>query len=66
MKNPKKISVELTENEIKLIKNALCFVYDKKMELISNKRAILSDEEREVIVKKANEYFDVQDAFDEK
>jgi hypothetical protein len=34
--------------------------------MIGKDRRILSDDEKEIIVKKANEYFDVQDAFDEK
>ena len=53
----------LTHEQKKLIKNALQYVYDSKLDSIKQNWKILTEEERTLIVAKANEYFDLQDYF---
>ena len=55
--------IELTLEEINLIKNALYFVYDKKLDTINKGNKILSKEEKETMVFYANKYFDLTDKF---
>jgi hypothetical protein len=54
----------LTQQQKKLIKNALQYVYDSKLDSIKQNSKILTDEEKSLIVAKANEYFDLQNYFD--
>ena len=48
---PKK---EITSKEIKLIKNALLYVHDKKLDHIKNNRKIMTEKEIDITLVSAN------------
>jgi len=51
--------MEFTEEEKHLLFTALQFVYNKKLDYVKN--YILGEEERDMVLKKANEYDDLRD-----
>jgi len=57
-------TIQLTHEEIELIKIALQYVYDRKMDILSQNRKILSDEATDKLLEQAHKFFDVQDVFD--
>jgi hypothetical protein len=57
-------TIKLNHEEIELIKIALQYVYDRKLEIVSANRKILSQEATQNILDQANKYFDTQDVFD--
>lgn len=57
--------VWLSEDDFKLISNALNYVFNRKLDLIKQSSKILSDEERQVIIEKANPYMDLDDKLKE-
>lgn len=54
-------NLKLTKEELKLIVNALQYVYDSKLDNLKKCAKIISLEESEIIIKKANEYYDLQE-----
>ena len=56
-------TIRISHEEIEIIKSSLQYVYDKKIELISNNRKVLNPEAINNILNSANTYFDVQDIF---
>lgn len=56
-------TIRISHEEIEIIKSSLQYVYDKKIELISNNRKVLNPEVINTILNSANTYFDVQDIF---
>ena len=54
--------LKLTHEEIELIKNALQYVYDSKLDNLGKCRKIISLEESEKIIEVANGYFDLFEA----
>lgn len=56
-------TIRISHEEIEIIKSSLQYVYDKKIELISNNRKVLNPEAINTILNSANTYFDVQDIF---
>ena len=57
-------TIKMTHQEIDMIKTALQYVYDKKIDMINQNRRIMSDDAIDALRKKANEYFDAQSIFD--
>ena len=53
--------IRLTREEIKLITNALQYVYDKKLDIVKMNRKILGEEESMTIIDTANKYYDLQE-----
>ena len=53
-------TLKLSHQEIELIENALLYVYDKKLDMVSNSKRILDKEQRDSIMSVANKYFDLQ------
>mgnify|MGYP007053801429 CR=1 FL=1 len=56
--------IKLKHDEIELIKTALQYVYDKKLDILADSRKILSEEEKELIMNRAGKYYDVLELFD--
>ena len=56
-------TIRISHEEIEIIKTSLQYVYDKKLDLISNNRKVLNPEAINSILNSANAYFDVQDIF---
>ena len=56
-------TIRISHEEIEIIKSSLQYVYDKKLELISNNRKVLNPEVINSILESANIYFEVQDIF---
>lgn len=56
-------TIRLTDEEIEIIKISLQYVYDRKLDIVSQNRKILSKEAFTNIIKEANKYFDTQDVF---
>ena len=56
-------TIRISHEEIEIIKSSLQYVYEKKIELISNNRKVLNPEVVNNILNSANTYFDVQDIF---
>lgn len=56
-------TIRISHEEIEIIKSSLQYVYEKKIELISNNRKVLNPEAINNILNSANTYFDVQDIF---
>ena len=54
-------TLKLSHQEIELIENALLYVYDKKLDMVSNSKRILDKEQRDSIMSVANKYFDLQE-----
>jgi len=57
-------TIRITHEEVELIKTALQYVYDRKLDIVSQSRKILNKDATEKILEQANKYFDVQDIFD--
>jgi len=57
-------TIQLTHEEIELIKMALQFVYDSELEIVKANRKVLGEKAVKEIIEKANKFFDVQDVFD--
>ena len=57
-------SYKINEDQVKLIKNALQYVYDSKLDNIKQSRKIMSEIEIEKTIETANKYYDIQDIFD--
>ena len=57
-------TIMLTHREIEIIKNALQYAYDCKVDIISQNRKILGEQVVEMVLQEANRYFDTQDVFD--
>ena len=57
-------TIQLTHEEIQTIKMALQYVYDRKLDIVSQNRKTLGEDGVNKILEKANKYFDTQDAFD--
>jgi len=53
--------LELTHDEIVLIKNALQYVYDRKMDSIKKNEKIMESNEQQIMLNSANKYFNLQD-----
>jgi len=53
----------LTQQEKEMVKNALMFVYDTKLESIAKNRKIIFLEENIEMLKTANQYYDLTDKF---
>lgn len=58
-----KKQIELTEVEASFIKNALYFVYDKKLDIVAKNNKVMTTEEKNQIIDSANKYFDLTDKF---
>ena len=56
-------TIRISHEEIEIIKSSLQYVYDKKLELVSNNRKVLNTQSINSILETANTYFDVQDIF---
>ena len=56
-------TIRISHEEIEIIKSSLQYVYDKKLELVSNNRKVLNPEVINNILNSANTYFDVQYIF---
>ena len=54
-------TVKLTDDEKKLIINALMYVYEKKLDVLDQNRKVMTDEEAKWLLLNANKYFDVID-----
>ena len=57
-------TIQLTHEEIETIKMALQYVYDRKLDIVSQNRKTLGEEATAKILDQANKYFDTQDVFD--
>ena len=57
-------TIQLTHEEIETIKIALQYVYDRKLDIVSQNRKTLGEEATTKILEQANKYFDTQDVFD--
>ncbi len=57
-------TIQLTHEEIENIKMALQYVYDRKLDIVSQNRKTLGEEVTSKIMEQANKYFDTQDVFD--
>jgi hypothetical protein len=57
-------TIQLTHEEIEIIKTALQFVYDRQLDIVSNNRKVLGDETTAKIIENAGKYFDTQSVFD--
>jgi len=57
-------TVKLTQMEIEMIKSALQYVYDRKIDIISQNRKILTNKAAAEMLEQANKYFDIQNVFD--
>lgn len=55
-------TIKLTHEEIELIKNALQYVYDSKLDNLKQCAKIISKEESEKIIEVANGYYDLFEA----
>lgn len=64
IKNKIMRTIQLTHEEIKTIKMALQYVYDRKLDIVSQNRKTLGEEAAAKILEQANKYFDTQDVFD--
>jgi hypothetical protein len=53
--------IEFTFEEINLLKNALYFIYYKKLDALAQNRKIMSLEEEKTLLNSANKYFDLTD-----
>lgn len=56
-------TIRISHEEIEIIKSSLQYVYDKKLEIVSNNRKVLNPEVINTILNSANTYFDAQDIF---
>lgn len=56
-------TIKLTHEEIEIIKMALQYCYDKKLDIVSQNRKILGEEASSKILEQGNKYFDTQDVF---
>lgn len=54
-------TLKLTHDEVFLIETALEYVYNKKLDIVSNNRKLLSKDAVAEILKKANEYVELSD-----
>jgi len=57
-------TLKLKHEEIELIKNALQYVYDKKLDVVKNNRKILTDSNVKNIIDSANGYYDIVEKID--
>ncbi len=57
-------TIQLTHEEIETIKLALQYVYDRKLEVVSQNRKTLGEEATTKILDQANKFFDTQGVFD--
>jgi len=57
-------TIQLTNQEIETIKTALQYVYDRKLDIISQNRKTLGEEATAKILEQANKYLDTQEVFD--
>lgn len=57
---------KINEDQVRLIKNALQYVYDSKLDNIKQSRKIMTDLEIEENLELAKKYFDIQDIFEKK
>jgi hypothetical protein len=57
-------TIKLTHEEIDLIKIALTYISDKKLDIIAQNRNILTEEEQLKIYENYKKYFDTQKVFD--
>lgn len=55
------MKIPFTDDELKLIENALLYVFDKKLDVIKDNRKLLSKEMIKSIVDSANPYADLAD-----
>ena len=56
-------TIEITHDEIEIIKNALQYAYDKNLELVRNHKKILGEDASKKVLEIANKFFDAQDIF---
>lgn len=56
-------TIQLTHEEIETIKMALQYVYDRKLDIVSQNRKTLGEEVTAKILEQANKYFYTQDVF---
>ena len=54
-------NISLTEDEKKLIKTALYFVYDTKIEQVRVNHKIMTEAEKAEVIKTANNYWDLSE-----
>lgn len=57
-------SIQLTHDEIEIIKTALQYVYDRQLDIIAQNRTILGEESAIKILEKAKIFNNTQDVFD--
>lgn len=57
-------TIQLTHEEIKTIKMALQYVYDRKLDIVSQNKKTLGKDATAKILEQANKYFDTQNVFD--
>lgn len=58
--------ISLTDQEIETIIMALQYVYDRKLDIVSQNRKTLGEEATAKILEQANKFFDTQDVFNGK
>jgi len=57
-------TIQLTHEEIKTIKIALQYVYDRKLDIVLQNKKTLGKDATAKILEQANKYFDTQNVFD--
>ena len=57
-------TLKITHAEIEIIKIALQYIYDKKMDMLKQNSGIMSFDEKDAVLHQANKYFKVQNIFD--
>lgn len=56
-------TIKLTHEEIETLKMALQYVYDRKLDIVSQNRKTLGEEATTKILDQAHKYFDTQNVF---
>ena len=56
-------TIKLTDEEIETFKMALQYVYDRKLDIVSQNKKTLGEKVTANILEQANKYFDTQDVF---
>lgn len=54
-------TIQLSKEEVKLLKSALEFVYSQKLKILQNNRNIMSEEETNYLLANTNKYADLRD-----
>jgi len=57
-------TIQLTDEEIALIKTALQYVYDRKLDIVQQNRKTLGEEATAKIMEQSDKFWDVKYVFD--